>query len=406
MIMTTYHHFMPLDRTEIKTRLRIHPDFLDTPNAYIHKHELQIRSSKPTRGMSKCGPTRKLTLDVLTYKGIKAKLRKLTGDPLTDVTIDFNPGVCLHGHNGAVLSLAGFLHALAILVTHLKPFLNDPEDWIDLIPGLRSGGVAYWSYLEIFLHYADPDGTLLACFRNAQGDNSQTPIRHWAESMVIGGKRSKLRFGFYRKAVEMVAHDKLPPEQLASYQYILRLEVRLKGDKLVQYLGNERNVVEIDEVQRLARFFPQDLLQEYRKRLSDLHGVFGSSEPLGTLKPKDQLIPLARLLARAALDPRTSHTFQELLAHTRFYTGASTDTMGKIWEAGIAELENLSAISKDELFSDEAYRTQPSVWSEKREKKVRHEFEDTFVHPLIYKAYRPPHLPFQPITQLPEYLRL
>lgn len=28
--MPTYHHFMPLDRTKIKTRLRIHPDVLLT----------------------------------------------------------------------------------------------------------------------------------------------------------------------------------------------------------------------------------------------------------------------------------------------------------------------------------------------------------------------------------------
>jgi hypothetical protein len=404
--MQTYFHFMPIDRTKIKTRLRIHPDLLDDPKSYLTKHGIEIRTSKPSKGKSKRGPTQNLTLDVLSYKGIKAKLRKVTGYPLTDVTIDFNPGVCLYGHNGAALSLTEFLHALAILVTHLKPLLGTPDDWIDLVPGLRPRGVAYWDYLELFLQRPDPDGTLLAGFRNTQRKNGQTPIRHWSESMVIGGKRSDLLFGIYRKAVEMVAKDKLLHEQMESYQHILRLEVRLKGDKLVHYLGNERNVEEIDGVPRLVRFYPQDPVSGHRTSFSDLHGVFGSSEPLETLKPNDQLTPLGRLLARAALDPRTSHTFQELLAHIRFYTGASTDTMGKIRNAGIALLENLSTISKDELFSDEAYRIQPSVWSEKREKKVRHEFEDTFVHPLIYKAYWPPNLPFQPITQLPEYLRV
>ena len=405
--MQTYFHVMPIDRTKIRTRLRIHPDLLDDPKAYIRKHHLhQIRTSKPSKGNSKRGPTQNLNLDVLSYKGIKARLRKVTDDPLTDVTIDFNPGVCLYGHNGSVLSLTEFLHALAILVTHLKPLLGTPDDWIDLVPGLRPGGVAYWDYLELFLQCADPDGTLFAGFRNAQRNNGQTPIRHWSESMVIGGKRSDLQFGIYGKAVEMVAKDKLLPEQLASYQHILRLEVRLKGDKLVHYLGNERNVEEIDGVPRLVRFYPQDPVSGHRTSLSDLHGVFGSSEPLETLKPNDQLTPLGRLLARAARDPRRSHTFQELLAHIRFYTGVSSDTMAKVRKAGIAELSRLSTISKHELFCDAAYHAQHGIASEEREKKVLHEIEDTFVHPLISDAYWPPDQPFQPMVEWPGYLRV
>lgn len=404
--MQTYFHFMPIDRTKIRTRLRIHPDLLDDPKSYFTKHDIQIRTSKPSKGNSKRGPTWNLTLGVLTYKGIKAELRKVTGDPLTDVTIHFNPGVCLRAHNGSVLSLAEFLNALAILCTQLKSLLYDPEDWVDLIPGLRVGGVAYWSYLEILLQHPDLDGTLLAGFRNAQWKNSQTKIRHWPESMVIGDKRSDLQFGFYSKAVEMAAKDNLPSEQLENYKHILRFEARLQGKKLVPHLGNERNVEEIDGEPRLVRFYPLDAVSGCRTAFSELQGVLRSSAPLEPLKPKDQLTPLGRLLARVSLDPRTSLTLQELLLHIRFYTGASADTIGKIRNAGIAALESLSTISKDGLFSDAAFQTQPSVWSEEREKKVLHAADDAFVNPLIRKAYQPPSLPFQPITQLPEYLRV
>jgi hypothetical protein len=97
---------------------------------------------------------------------------------------------------------------------------------------------------------------------------------------------------------------------------------------------------------------------------------------------------------------------QQLLAQIRHYTGASTDTTGPIRRAGLEELSRLSVISKDELFSDVAYRTRLSVWSEKLENKVRHEIEGAFVHRLLYAAYQPPNHPFKPIARLPEYLRI
>jgi hypothetical protein len=404
--MPTHFPFMPIDRTTYVTRLRIHPDLLDDPNAYIRKYDLPIRTSKAGKGTSRRVPTRNLTLDVLTYSGIKAKLSKVTDEPLTDVTIDFNPGVCLYGHNGTVLSLDEFLEALAILVTHLKPLLSDQSDWVDLIPGLRSKGVANWSSLEILLQCADSNGRLLAGFRNAQRNNGKITIRHWPESIVIGGKNSLLQFGIYLKAVEMVAHKKLPAEQLENYQHILRLEVRLKGDKLAHYLGNERNVEEIDGVMKLVRFYPQDVVSAHRKSFGELHGVYHSDDPLAELQSGDQLSPLGRLLARVALAPGTSQTFQELLAHVRFYTGARPKTIGAIRQAGIAQLARLSTLSKDELYSDTAYRAQHSIASKELEQKVRHELQDTIVHRLITDAYRPPDQPLQPLTEWPGYLRL
>jgi hypothetical protein len=228
--MSTHFHFLPVDRTTIKTRLRFHPDFLADPNSFIRWHDLEIRTTKPTRGRSKQGPTQNINIDVLRYRGIKVKLRKVAGDPLADTSINFNPGVCLHGHNGSVLTLREFLHALAILVTHLKPLLMDADDWVDLVPGLRSGGVAYWDYVEVNFHSADPDGSVLARFRPARHPSIKTAARHWPESITFGGQRGKLRIGIYRKAVEMIAHDKLLPTHLPDNQHVLRFEIRLGGE--------------------------------------------------------------------------------------------------------------------------------------------------------------------------------
>jgi len=406
---------MPVDKTMIKTQLRLHPDFFDNPVTFIRDHDLPIRTMKPTHGKSVNGPTRNLTLDVLTYKGINVKLVKTAGASLAKVTIHFNPLVCLYGHNGGVLSLSEFLGALALLVTHLKPLLNDPDDWVDLIPGLRRGGFAYWSYLEVPFHCLDPDGTLLAGFRQPRHLRITTPTRHWPTSIQIGGNRSKLLFSIYQKSVEMVAHGKLPESSLSDYRDVLRLEVRMKGEKLVHYFGNERNVEVIDGTKRLCQFYPQDLIGGHRKSFSEIEGVCsstGASEEADKIKPLAALgrllamAALGRLLAMAALDPRTPQTFPQLVAHLKFYTGASSGTTSAIRDAGLAELSRRSFISLDNLFSDEAYRTQPESYNEKLEKKICHELEDLHPHPLITAAYQPPGQPFLPMTQWPGYARI
>lgn len=396
-------HYIPLDKTTIKTKLRIHPDLFDDPSNYIDEHHLQIRTFNLTQGKCKRGTTRNLTLDVLSYKGIKAKLRKVSDEPLSEVTIEFNPGVCLFSHNGSALLLREFFDALEVLAAHLRPILLDPNDWIDLIPGLRSNGVAYWHYLELFLQIADPNGRVLSGYRNVQGYRCDTPIRHWDNSIEIGRKGSNMQFSIYRKAFEMLAHNRLSPEQLENEEDILRLEVRLMGKKLVQNFSNERNVEEIDGVMRLVRFYPQDCVQAHRASFSNLRGVYHSNVPLETSTPKVQNAPLGRLLARVALDPRTSHKYQELRNHLQFYTGASSKTMGDIMTAGIEELSSLSSLMKEDIFSDAAYRSPSSIVSKMRELKVFHEIDDTSLSPLICKEYRPPDQLFLPINQLRPY---
>jgi hypothetical protein len=402
---------MPVDRTAIKTSLRINPDLLKDPVTFIRDRELPVRAVKPSRGKRAHCPADTLTLDVLTYKGIKVKLSKTAGASLTSATIHFNPLVCLYGHNGRVLSLSEFLEALALLVTHLTPLLSNPDDWVDLIPGLRHEGRAYWSYLEVPFQCLDPDGTLLAAFRNARHRSLTTPTRHWPTSIQIGGTRSKLQFSIYQKAVEMVVHDKLLESDRSNYEDVLRLEVRMKEDKLLLYFGNERNVEVIDGTERLCRFYPQDLIEGHCKSFSEIEGVFASVAIATSEKQADKIKPLearGRWLAMTALDPRTPQTFPELLAHIKFYLGESSDTIGKIRKAGLAELSRRSSLSLDDLFSDAAYRAQPEIYNEELEKKICRALEDLHAHPLVNDAYRPPdqQFQFQPITQGPGYARI
>ncbi len=397
---------MPVDKSAIKTQLGIHPDLFHNPESFIRKHDLPIRTLKQTRGRSVNGSTKILTLDVLTYKGIKVRLTKSAGTCLTRATIHFNPGVCLYGHNGRVLSLTEFLEALALLVTHLNPLLKDPDDWVDLIPGLRKGGRAYWSYLEVFSHWLDLDGSLLAGFRHARHPSITTPTRHWPTSIQMGGARSILQFSIYQKAHEMVIRNKLPPSELPTFKDVLRLEARMSDEKLARYFGNDRNVDEIVGEKRLCRFFPQDIIGGHRMSFSEMKGVAYSpaerSKETVTMKPNQAL---GKLLAIEALDSGTSQTLPELLSHFKFYTGASTVTIGEIRKAALAELERRSSLSFDDLFSEAAYRAQPEITIPDLEQKVCRPLEDMHLHPLITAAYRPPDPLFHPNTEGPRYIR-
>lgn len=404
MLHLSYYHHVILDKTRIKTRIRIHPDLVADPVAFTRERTKQIRSIKPSRGLRNGQPTWNLTFKITRYKGIQVTLVQVAGDPLATATIDFNPGVCLYGHNGRIPLLTEFLTSINILVTYLTPLLCDPNDWIDLVPGLRRGGVAYWSYLEVLLQCRDTDGTLLARLRHLRHPKITTASRHWRDSILVGPHQGKLRLCIYRKAVEMAKrrvkkYPLLSNQKLAEDINILRLEARMKGAKLVQYFGNGENVEVIDGKEQLVWFFPQDLVRAHRTCFSELHGVFLPAE-----KPQERyprLSILGGMIACVASDKRAAHSYPELLDLINYYTGASDDTIGKIRKAGFAELSRRGPMSSKELFSDAAYAAQLGIASEVAEQMVRHEFEDTVPHRLITETYCPPNQPFHPHTEIP-----
>lgn len=403
--MSPYYHTMPVDKSTIRTRVACHPGLLADPVVFLQEHDLPIRSAKPSTGARGGSATKNITLKVLDYKGINVELSKIAGDPLADVTIKFNPGVCLYGHNSRILLLSEFLHALSLMVSSLKPLLLDHDHWVDLVPGLRPQGIAYWSYLEVLLQLRDTSSTLLSRFRHLRHPSITTRSRHWPESISVGPHKGKLRLSIYLKAVEQHARGNLSESELREAGNILRLEARMKDEKLVHYLGSAANVQVIAGKPRLVRFYPADLVRGHRACFGELQGVF--SRDAGSLEPEPggQLSSIGQLLARVASDPRSTKTFPELLAAVRHYMEAADDTIGKIRKAGLAELSRLSPVSRDMLLSDDAYQLQPGIASGQLERLVRHEVDDLFVDPLINEAYRPAGQPFLPHVALPTYHR-
>jgi hypothetical protein len=403
--MSPYYHIMPVDKSTIRTRVTCHPGLLADPAVFLQERNLPIRSAKPSTGGRGGSATKNITLNVLAYKGINVELSKIVGDPLADVTIKFNPGVCLYGHNSRILLLTEFLHALSLMANSLKPLLLDQDHWVDLVPGLRPEGVAYWSYLEVLLQLRDACGKLLPWFRHLRHPSITTPSRHWPESISVGPHKGKLRLSIYLKAAEQYARGNLSESEFQDAGDVLRLEARMKDEKLVHYLGSAANVEVIAGKPRLVRFYPGDLVRGHRACFGELQGVF--SDDAGPLESEQggQLSSIGQLLARVASDHRSTKTFPQLLAAVRHYMGAADDTIGKIRKAGLAELSRLSPVSRDTLLSDAAYQRQLGIASGQLERLVSHEVDDLFVDPLINTAYRPVGQPFLPHVELPTYHR-
>jgi hypothetical protein len=392
---------MPVDRSTIKTRLNINPLLFENPSKFVTEHAIPVRSIKAS-GRGKNGSTRKLTMHVLNYKGIIVKLEQFPGYPLTRATIQFNPSVCLYAQNGRVLTLNDFISALALLVSTLNPILSDPEDWTDLVPGCKTGGCAYWHYLELPHQCSDPDGSIFRSFWNVQRSNPNTPIRHWETSIQIGNKRCHEQIAIYYKAPEMVHTGKLPEDLLCEYDDILRLETRLKGGKLVKLIGNDRNTEFIDGKLRLVRFYPSDLFQAHRASFGKLRGVYLSDGALEEGESNQgQLVAIGQLLARCV---DQTVTFSYLFDRFKFYTGAKGETARKVRNYALAELSRNSSLSLDSVCSDAAYGNQRQIIVEKQEALVSFFDCEVSADPLIWRAYRPLDQPFIPLTEWPSYL--
>lgn len=396
-----YHYdFMPIDRSKIITSLDINPLVFATPTDFASSHNFDIRSIKPSVKQDKC---QTLTLKLLNYKGIIVTLTKDPRKRLSKAEIQFNPGVCLYGHNGRIITCDDFDYAIGLLLTNLTPLLSNPEDCVDIVPGRRPGGVAYWQYLEIMHQCSDIDGSIFRSFRYVQGRNTNTSVRHWPTSIQVGAKRSKVCLGIYYKAPEMVNSGKLPANKLSEYADVLRFEVRLKDDKIAELLGNERNTEVIDGKLRLVSFYPSELFQGHYKCFSKLLGAYNPGGSLKARKSKELLVPIGRMLA-AVISETDSMTFSELFDKWQFYMGASGNTSRKVRGSALAELSQRSSISLDALFSETAYRSQDYVCNVELEKLVRHEEFMLYADSLITKPYQPPNRPFRPKNYHPQFI--
>ena len=393
---------MPVDRSVIHTKLRISPDVLNNPESFIAKFSLPVRSVRhaPARGS---GGAHCLVLDVLTYKGIKVTLQKIPSSRLMAAIIEFNPGVCLHGHNGSILRYNGFSDALSLLIDALLPLLEDCNGPTNLVPGLDPESPAYWSYLEISFQCLDLNGELLKSFRNLRHPLIRTPSRHWKSSITAGSKRSKLQICIYRKDLEMIKRHKLTQENISGFGNILRFEIRIKNNMLVRLLGNAQNTTIIDNKERLIRFCAEDLIAVHSSILNDLKGVYPHDTDSEIPPPSGQLQKQGRLIAEISTDERVSQSLDQILSCIQHNTGASSATINKLRKNALNHLSTKSSLSAGDAFSKLYYPSQPDFTIEDIEDKICHPHPYPENQLTINRNYRLLGKPFRPQTLSPTY---
>lgn len=380
----------PIDRTVIRTDVRLAPEIgehvsLDPkslPPRYRHLVCKMSRSVLRRRG----DDITSLALQVGSYQGI-GLYAELRGGNWRILRIDFNPGVVLSGHNGAIVTHSQFLRALSILLEMVTPLLAFPGDEIHLVPGVH-GSRAYWGYVEIFQHIPDPDGRLLRAFESAgHVAVRKSPITCPGESVRLGSAHGQLSINIYRKDIELISRYK--PEKLAVISPILRVEFALRGELLIQSFGREGggNLRTICDKVRLVRFDSRDIRRVFLELAGGIKGVFiasGSAED-----PCDD--KAGRMMAWMALNSSVGLNAQLRYYEERFKT--SKPTIARLKKAAHDELARLNKIQLSELFSEDCWRSQFSFSVPHIERIASACHRNIDLHHKVAAAYDSPGVP-------------
>lgn len=394
---------MPVDRSTINTTARIAPALLKDPYQFASQRQIPLRGhhfiSVPGRTF---GRTRNgIVLHLLKFRGLKVTILPILREGFSNILIDFNPGVILYGHNGRILREAEFCDALAIVSEALSQLLEDPEDWRRLIPGLQPDSPSYWASLEIPLHCQDPNGEFLQSFRNARHPFIRKSARHWETSMLLPGCNMKL--SVYQKGEEMAAGKKLSEEELQNFKNVLRIEVRLRKGKLLDYLGGPGNTSVIDGVDRIVRFHGSDLVEILRQVLGQIRGVFRDDEKNVRMPTTGHLADLGRFIAKESLSPEVRQPFHVLLEAICLDCRVPGKARNQLRKGGLELLSEVSLLGESAQFLNAALPRQPHVISGRLERMTRHDPPPQHMLDAIRRAYSAPSQTFYPHLELSSY---
>ena len=288
---------LPLDKCGITTRLQINPDFIHDTEATAAR--LGIRwydrgtSYEKQFAKTKSATT---TIQLHRYEAVSLFCMKVPrSSAWFAASITLNPAKIIYGHNTRCVGLAQFCQALTIARELIRPVLFDPADSIHIIPGVHPDGLAYWNSLEVRLDLYDLDGRLWHAMRNARCPGVNVPpVRHGEESLKHGNKRCQVALSVYHK-------DKEKQELCAKYGVapdpVLRVEVILKGDKLVEKLSRPGNTAVINRRPRVVRFCGADLVRVHQDVVHGLQGCTESRHAAAKLPTNDKMGRMMGMLA-------------------------------------------------------------------------------------------------------------
>ena len=347
-----------LDRSKISLPLlEIHPDLVRDPDQFARDHGFPLMDWQPKTGRKTKDGVQRLTAKLSPLADdivVVWTVRK--GDRYFAVSIEFNPGGLLLGHNGVPINRPDLLcAALSELVAVMKPLLRNASDADLVVPGVKRGGGSHWSSLEIQVNLHDPSGALFQACSNASHPRIRKPAFH------VSGESRKLRgtnliVNIYRKDREMAKlARKFGTETPAD---ILRIEYTLKADKLAHYFDTDGS--------NLKSFTLDKLSAVHRQITSELRGVF---------KPFTSETPTSTAHARfiAPLATKSLATADDLIEDYLAVGGGNRNTRSLLRNQVTALLEHESTTSFKDVFTDQAYVLQPRI----RIPRLEDEFRDS-----------------------------
>jgi hypothetical protein len=321
------------------------------------------------------------TIHVGGFDGIKVQAAEDPDQGWIAHTIIFNPGKVCNGHNGRILSEEEFLHASSTLIAVLKPLLVNERDEIHLFPGLHENGRASVQSIEIPFHILDPNGDILQAFSTSKHrEINLKPSYQWhGESIQFVNSTGNLIVRVYRKDIEMKRKRRY---RVSSDQAVLRVEVRLEGDKLEEhFVGGAWQA--INGLRSLVSFRSPDLQATYYSVMSQFDGLIPKVPDANS--ECDQKI--GRFMGWVSSMSDLSFEQQFGYYSRRFMASnverSNTNAKSTYHIAARKELALLSPSKIADLFSDNAWCNQPNVICEQLEAmtQARH-CPATIINPL------------------------
>lgn len=301
-------------------------------------------------------------------------------------SINFNPGKLIYGHNGRILTEAEFLLALSILIELVKPLLHEPDDWIHIVPGLHVNSRASCNSIEIPFHVIDADGEILKAFSDAKHRDIDLPLIYKCQNQGICFSNSvgDLIIRIYRKDIEM---KKKRRQNVKGPQPVLRIEVRLEGEKLKKYFhaGEWRP---IEGTSRLVSFRPVPIQQAYFEVIAEFAGCYYRVPAADGADSNDKVGRMAGWVAKqTGLSIKDQFDYYQ----KRFLGGNKKESVSNAKStfhiAARDEQSLLSPVKLEELFSEAAWLSQPVIEVPELEAMTRARHRGIGINPLVADVY-------------------
>jgi len=373
---------MPLDRVGFDTNLLVDPTVITEANSE-HIKNVRLPKDDPT------GKYRtERTLLVELHGGVRLRISDCGVKGYWLRRVELNVGKLTNHHNGGLPSTPQVVTAFAVVCQKIEPLLADPGDAVLLIPGGHKGSPSYWSSVEIDMHLHDPDETLLSSLRNVRHPGVRKKATVYdGESITLGNRRGGLMISFYRKDLEMASD--LEEFGVKDAAQILRVEVTLRKDALLRYLGLPGNTAMVSSVYsrgtgvpqaRLVRFEAADIMAAHKKITGELKGI-SKVVAKGDLPTNERPGRMLGLVAR-----HTGTPVEELLELYRIRFVPASCTMTRMRAAALDEI-SLNPGPAAELFTEDRYNNQPVISIPQLEQSGYPDDYPSKYRPLIEAAY-------------------